>query len=92
MEDNQLPTKEVIFPIELPLYHDYCSFASSSSVGASSTIIENFATTNNTQVWALLGKQQDYWKPKGHFSPTWAFFATTTSSFPKVNSSENETN
>jgi len=92
MEDNQLPTKEVIFPTELPLYHYCCSFASSSSVGVSSIVVENSAATNNTQVWALLGKQQDYWKPKGRFSPTWAFFATTTSSSPKVNSNENETN
>jgi hypothetical protein len=40
----------------------------------------------------LLGKQWDYWKPKGRFSLAWAFFATTTSSSPKVSSSENETN
>jgi len=59
----------VIFPTKPPLNHDCCGFASGFGVGASSTTIKNFAATNNTQVWALLGKQKDYWKPKGRFSP-----------------------
>jgi hypothetical protein len=84
MEDNQLLIKEVIFPTKPPLDHDCCNFALSSSVGANLTITKNSTTTNNTQVWAMLGKQQDYWKPKGCFSLTWEFFTTTTSSFLEI--------
>jgi hypothetical protein len=50
----------VIFPTKPPLNHDCCDFALGFGVGASSTTIQNFAATNNTQVWALLGKQKDY--------------------------------
>jgi hypothetical protein len=57
MEDNQLLIEEVIFPTELPLDHDYCNFALGFGVGASLTITKNSTTTNNTQVWALIGKQ-----------------------------------
>jgi len=47
----------VIFLIEPPLDHDCCSFGSGFGVGASSTTKKNFTATNNTHVWALLGKQ-----------------------------------
>jgi hypothetical protein len=50
VEDIQLLSEEVIFPIQLPLDHDCCGFASSFGVGVSSTTTKNSATTNNTQV------------------------------------------
>jgi hypothetical protein len=73
------------------LNHDCCGFALNFGVGVSLTTTKNYAATNNTQVWVLLGKQQDYWKPKSCFSLAWAFFAATTSSSCEVSSSENET-
>jgi hypothetical protein len=82
----------VIFPLELPLDHNCCGFASSFGVGASSMAAKKFVTINNTQVWALPRKQQDYWKPKGRSSLAWAFFVATTSSSREARSSENETN
>jgi hypothetical protein len=90
MDDNQLPTKEVIFPIELPLDHECCNFALDFGVGARLTITKDSIATNNTQVWVLVGKQRDYWKPKGCFSLAWAFFVATTSSSLEVSSNENE--
>jgi hypothetical protein len=47
----------VIFPTELPLDHNCCGFASGFGVGASSMAAKKFVTINNTQVWALPGKQ-----------------------------------
>jgi hypothetical protein len=82
----------VFFPTKLPLDHDCCSFASSFGVGASSIAAKKIVAKNNTQSWVLLGKQQDYWKPKGHSSLAWAFFVATTSSSHEVSSSENEAN
>jgi hypothetical protein len=76
MEDNQLPTEEVIFPTESPLDHDCCSSKLGFGVGASLITTKNSTARNNTQVWALLGKGQDYWKPKGCFSLTWGIFCS----------------
>jgi hypothetical protein len=53
---------DVVFPIELKLYFEICAFALVITSTASTMPVASSTTMDANQQWAMLEKQQDFWK------------------------------
>jgi len=76
---------EAIFLSKSPFEIIFCGYVSIEnfvSTTTPTTIIfkENSSTINVTIWWDLLGKNQDFCKPKNYIATTWAFYAPCSSS------------